>query len=212
MFTRKYNAVGIIDGIVLIVAGGTDYKVAPTLAAGDAKISKDGGAFANLATLPAVTPAGGSAVRISLSATELSCARAVIQFVDVAGAEWEDQEIIVETFGNASAQLAVNLDLTEILCDLQKIRGSATAAVNLGGSARCIVLGLAETGTLSTTEMTTDLVESTADHYKDRVLIWYTGALAGQATEVTAYTGTGGKLTYTAVTDSPADGDAFVLI
>ncbi len=33
------------------------FRAAPTLAAGDFKVSKDGGAFANLGTLPAVTPA-----------------------------------------------------------------------------------------------------------------------------------------------------------
>lgn len=211
MFTRKYNTAGIIDGIVLVTAGGTDYKLAPTLAEGDVKISKDGATFTNLATLPVVTPAGGSAIRLSLGSGELATRRAVIQFVDVAGAEWEDQEVIVETFGNAGAQFTLDIGLAEVLCDLQKIRGSATAAVNLGGSARGIVLGAAETGTLSTTQMSTDLTEVTVDHYKDRTIIWYTGALAGQNSEVTASSAVG-LLTYLAVTDAPADGDLFALL
>ena len=40
-------------------------KANPTLAAGDVKISKDGGAFPNLTTLPTVTPAAGAAVQVS---------------------------------------------------------------------------------------------------------------------------------------------------
>ncbi len=36
-------------------------KANPTLAAGDVKVSKDGGAFANLTTLPSANPASGAA-------------------------------------------------------------------------------------------------------------------------------------------------------
>lgn len=102
-FLRPYGAAATLDGIVLIAAGAVRYQVNPALAAGDAKLSKDGAAFANLATLPAVTPSGGRAVRVSLSATEMECARAVGQFHDAAGDEWEDQEFIVETYGHASS-------------------------------------------------------------------------------------------------------------
>jgi len=72
-------------------------KAAPTLAAGDFKISKDGGAFANLATLPTVTPSGGVAVKIALSTTEMTADNIVITCIDAAGAEWCDQMISIET-------------------------------------------------------------------------------------------------------------------
>ena len=49
-----------------------NYISAPTLAAGQFQISKDGGAYANLATLPTVTPTGGAQLLISLSATEMN--------------------------------------------------------------------------------------------------------------------------------------------
>lgn len=103
-FERKYGEAGSIGGIPLIEAGAVDYKINPTLAAGDVKISKDDGAFVNLATLPTVTPSGDTSVKIVLSAPELECKRAVIRFVDSATKEWEDQEIIIETFGHASSQ------------------------------------------------------------------------------------------------------------
>ena len=67
------------------------------LAAGDFQISIDGGAFANLATLPTVTPAGGRAVKISLSAAEMTGDNIVVQAVDAAGAEWCDLFIDIET-------------------------------------------------------------------------------------------------------------------
>jgi hypothetical protein len=69
----------------------------PTLAAGDAQISKDGGAFANLATLPAVTPALGRAVRVQLSATEMTADNIVVIFCDAAGTEWDDRFILIQT-------------------------------------------------------------------------------------------------------------------
>lgn len=111
VFLRKYAAAATVDGIPLITAGSGDIKTTPTLAAGDAKISKDGGALANLDTLPAETPAGSGLVRISLSATELTAARVVIKLVDqTSPKEWEDQTIIVDTYGNASAQHEFDLD------------------------------------------------------------------------------------------------------
>lgn len=72
-------------------------QVNPTIAAGDFKISKDGGAFANLTTLPSVAPASGTAVMIDLSATETTCDNIALQFIDAAGAEWCAQLIGLET-------------------------------------------------------------------------------------------------------------------
>lgn len=114
-FLRKYGVAATIDGIVLVEFGATDYKANPTLASGDAKIGKDGGAFANLATLPTVTPSGGRSVRISLSSSEMEAARLAIQFVDQTDPkEWEDQQIVVESYGNASAAHAFDLDLAAL--------------------------------------------------------------------------------------------------
>ncbi len=104
-FERKYGEAGIVGGIPLIAAGVVDYKINPTLAVGDIQISKDDGAFINLATLPTVTPAGETSIKISLSASEMTCKRAAIRFIDqTATKKWEDQEILIETVGHASAQ------------------------------------------------------------------------------------------------------------
>lgn len=77
-------------------ADGT-FKANPTLASGDVKISLDGGSFANLTTLPAVTPASGKAVKITLSQAETNADNIVILFSDAAGAEWCDQLIQIAT-------------------------------------------------------------------------------------------------------------------
>lgn len=73
------------------------FKANPTLAAGDFKLSKDGGAFANLTALPTVAPASGRAVEIALDATEMNADRLIVQCVDAAGAEWDECLIFIET-------------------------------------------------------------------------------------------------------------------
>jgi len=64
------------------------FKVNPTLAAGDVKISKDGGALANIATLPVVKPSGSSLVEVALSALEMTADKLVVAFRDQVGDEW----------------------------------------------------------------------------------------------------------------------------
>lgn len=73
------------------------FQTNPTLAAGDVKISIDGAASANLATLPVVTPAAGKAVKVTLSQAETNGDNLAIVFSDVAGAEWCDLFINIQT-------------------------------------------------------------------------------------------------------------------
>ncbi len=73
------------------------FKANPTIAAGDFKVSKDGGALANLTTLPTVEPAGSVWVKISLSATEMTADNVAIQGIDQDGPEWNDWGICIPT-------------------------------------------------------------------------------------------------------------------
>lgn len=95
--------------------------------------------------------------------------------------------------------------------DMQGIGGSATAASKAGSVFDSLVTGQAQTGTLSTTQMTTNLTEATNDHYNGRLITFLTGTLAGQQTDITDYDGTTKALTFTALTEAPANGDAFVI-
>lgn len=94
----KNGAAGFTFGIGLIDQSNTKLlKANPTLASGDFKISIDGGAFANLNTLPTVTPAAGRQVQIVLSQAETNGDNLFIQCVDAAGAEWCDTWINIQT-------------------------------------------------------------------------------------------------------------------
>jgi hypothetical protein len=78
------------------VAG--SFKANPTLASGDFKISKDGGSFANLATLPTVTPASGVGVVLALSSTEMNCDKLLVTGIDqTVPKEWADFALSIIT-------------------------------------------------------------------------------------------------------------------
>jgi hypothetical protein len=74
------------------------FKSSATLAAGDAKISKDNGALANLATLPVVSPAAGKVVKVVLSATEMTADKVTVILSDqTVPPEWSDYSITILT-------------------------------------------------------------------------------------------------------------------
>lgn len=82
------------------------FQSSATLAAGDAKVSIDGGALANLTTLPAVTPGSSKMVKISLSAAEMNGDNITVVFSDAAGSEWCDTIINIQTSARQVDDLA----------------------------------------------------------------------------------------------------------
>ena len=82
------------------------FQTNPTLAAGDVKVSTDGAAFVNIATLPVVTPSGGKAVKVDLSASEMNGDNIQVLFSDAAGAEWADVLINIQTSARQIDDLA----------------------------------------------------------------------------------------------------------
>lgn len=105
-FLRKYGTathvyVPMVKRAVVDFAVGADW----TPAAGDVKVSKDGGAAANITTLPVAITMGNTATwDFALSATEMQAAKVVITVADSATKAVEDQQIDLVTFGNAAAE------------------------------------------------------------------------------------------------------------
>lgn len=93
----KYGVAHIIAIGLVNASSRPDFKAGPTIAAGDFKVSKDGGAFANLTNLPAAAPAAGVNVELSLTATEMQCDRLVISCIDqTSPKEWDDVVIYLD--------------------------------------------------------------------------------------------------------------------
>ena len=96
-----------------------------------------------------------------------------------------------------------------------ELRAGHTTQASYGENQAAVISGSAITGTLSTTQMTTDLTNATNDSMNGRTVIFkgnVTAALAGQATNITAYVGATKLVTYTAVTNAPANGDLFLIV
>lgn len=74
------------------------WKSGPTIAAGDFQISKDYGAFANLATLPDAEPDATDQVRVQLSSTEMNADVVTIRWKDqTSPKEWVDGGVCILT-------------------------------------------------------------------------------------------------------------------
>ena len=79
-------------------------QVTPTIVAGDVKVVKDGGAPANIATLPTVS---GTVVTYTLSATETNADSILVLFKDQAGDEWVDVTVKIETEASGGGGLTL---------------------------------------------------------------------------------------------------------
>lgn len=92
-------------GLESVATAGT-FQSSATIASGDVKISKDGGALANLTTLPAVTPGSSKMVKVTVSATEMEAQNVTIVFSDASGGEWKDLIVSIQTAARQIDDLA----------------------------------------------------------------------------------------------------------
>lgn len=95
-------------------SNGNIMQSSPTIAAGDFKVSIDGGALANLATLPAVTPASSKMVKITLSTSEMNGDNITVVCSDASGAEWRDLVINIQTSAQQIDDIATQTLLTTV--------------------------------------------------------------------------------------------------
>jgi hypothetical protein len=128
-FISKYG-VAVHVYIPMIKRGVVDFAVSAdwTPAAGDCKVSKDGGAAANVTNLPTAITMGNTAMwDFSMTATEMQAAKVMVTIADSATKAVEDSMFIVWTHGNASAQYQVDL--------ADSVRAGLTALPNAAAEA-----------------------------------------------------------------------------
>lgn len=95
--------------------------------------------------------------------------------------------------------------------------GTAEISEKISKAGSTIVVGTVDNTVFAptTTEFEADdITEATDDHFNGRVVIFTSGALKDQATDITDYTLTGGRghFTVTAMTEAPANNDTFVIV
>lgn len=168
-------------------------KVPPTLAAGDFKLSIDGGALANLTNLPTVTPAAGGQVKFILTQAETNGDNLTIQCIDQTGTkEWVDTFIFIET---------------------------AADTVNLGYTVPAIGRGTCAAGGSSTSVPTSVFTPAGAslDQFAGRVVLFdaatTTAALRGCARAISSSSNAAAPtFTVTALPGTPVAGDTFSVV
>lgn len=110
----KKNTAFILYVALSSQAQGATFQSNPTIASGDWKVSIDGGALANLATLPAVTPASSKMVKISLSTSEMNGDNITVVGSDASGAEWRDIVINIQTSAQQIDDLATQASVNTV--------------------------------------------------------------------------------------------------
>lgn len=177
----------------LVDFGATDFEDTPvTFAAGDTQYSIDGGAFANTGSNPAHE--GNGIYSLALTAAEMSGDIIVITLIDQTATKlWEDQAVIIDTGHGAQREANQGIVVGEV--DTATFTATATEfeAFRLSPNA---------------TE------ETTADHYNGRNVLFTSGNLLGQMSDISDYAlaNSKEKFTVTAMTEAPADGDRFVVL
>lgn len=100
------------------------------------------------------------------------------------------------------------------LVDLTDVVLMATDLANLRDmSKNAVTAGTVSDAAATTLSFVTNLTEATTDHYKNRILEFTSGALAGQGREISGYDGATKKITLSeALTDAPANGVTFKIL
>lgn len=192
---RQYGTAATIL-FPLITRDSQDFRTSGiTFVAADTQISKDEGAFANTGSTP--SHEGNGMYSLALTAVEMQAARIMITCVDAATKLWEDQAVIIQTYGNASAGFELDLDVARVAADATAVDGSTTAAANLSSWADNGILP----GTVDNTAFTPtatefesdDITESTADAFINRTILVLSGTNQYATTQITDYVLTGGR-------------------
>lgn len=184
----------MIKRAVVDFAVGADW----TPAAGDVKISKDGGAAANVTNLPVAIVMGNTAYwDFSLTATEMQAAQVIVTVGDSATKAVEDQLLEIETYGNTNAQHAVDLD-DNVRAGLTAMRPDAFLAGTVDNTVFAPTATQFETSSITTAQ---------ASAYVGLSVYASSGSAAAQLLGVvTAYTLVGGRGHFTL--SGPASGQA----
>lgn len=207
-----------------------------TLGAADAAelIKHDGSAVTDISgnTFTAITGADGM-YNLTLTAAQLDTeGRMTIYIADTSVCKPVKQEIMVVNANvfdslfaaagtdylqsdavqaNGNAMSGFLSGTTAFNSDITKINGTAGGAANLDIAGRTMQAVTVGTGS-TTTIIETNLTETTNDHYNGRRLVFATGNLAGQATDITDYNGASKQLTVTALTEAPANSDVAIIV
>jgi hypothetical protein len=129
IYLRKYGVATTVD-FSLYKLDGTGLKTDAASASGDVTLNRDEAAEEQLDADAFVDE--GKSYSLELSAAEMTAARIMVHIIDQSETQvWLDKTLIIETYGNASAQHAFDLDTATQDVNLTQIGGVAQSATDL---------------------------------------------------------------------------------
>lgn len=192
----------------------------PSIDIGNFRVSTDGAALTNLATLPVVE---NGTVKIDLSASEMNGDRVLIVGHRPDG-EWDDVNVTIhpttvtvdDLTRAATPTNLISIDASgRVTSNVEQIAGNTTAATLLSSSARTIITGVVDSSPAPTTTQfsdATNLTSAVNDFYKNRIVIFTSGPLQYQVAQIQSYVGATRTLVLTPLTSAPVAGNTYVIL
>jgi len=139
-------------------------SASPTFQAADTKISLDGGSPANTTNTPTAVSGTwqGSKVplySLALTSGEMTAAQICILVIEDSGTAWADQMILIETYGNAIAEHAFDLDTAVQDVNVQSMDANTVTSTSIENSA--ITDAKIATGAITTAKFGGGAIDST---------------------------------------------------
>jgi hypothetical protein len=222
-FNKKYG-VAVTDAFFTLTAPAatdSDRLVSDiTFAAGDVKVSKNGGAFANVATLPTILENG---YLLQLSATEMEADEIDVVLKDAAGGPlWRDKHIHIDTewqLGNVDIDAATGTKATNTTAFKCTGYGSGHGLEAIGGSTGndidgfFILSGKCQSGSTTANIKLSTAAAAADDTYNGCLVMVISGDAAGESRLITDYDeGTDTCTVDVAWKTAPAENDVFVIM
>lgn len=143
-----------------------------------------------------------------------------VYYLDLTAAEMNADTTVVivkSTEGEPTVIVLHPEEAGDIRVNVTQVNGVTEAAADLGRAAATTLPGTVDTAGFTPTQTefeASDITEATSDHYKGRIVIFTSGALKDQASDVTAYSLVTGRghFTVSALTEAPANTDTFVIV
>jgi hypothetical protein len=190
-----------------------------TIGSGSVYVSKAGAALAakNDATAATGTGTAQGFYTIVLDATDTNTLGSLRVYVHISADAlpvWQDFQV-VDAVVYDSLFAANATDYLQV--DVRQVNSTSESAVQLGRNGLLSQSGTVDDTAFSptTTEFEADdITEATTDHYVGRVVIFRTGAVQYQGSEITAYSLQSGRghFTVNALTEAPANDVTFQII
>lgn len=213
------NLSGNVSNLTVQVSSGTVSGVA------NAVLIRDGAYSAvsvrlDSSAIPAGAFQAGAIDAAALAAMNLSDVTVRVHPMAYSGLTVEVNNLVGD-FSAASVRISGGTATgvtNRVTANVDRLNGVAAPILRLLSHISSVVTGVASAGSLAVNAMTSDVAETTNDHFNGRVIVFTTGVLLGQATSINTSGGYIGfsdgssRFHFPALTEAPSANDEFVIV